>query len=420
MLLNRSRAHDHMTASGLDAIIATSPANVTYVSDFHCWLAPLFREYMVVPGASSRLIQQNFALLPASGEAALVVEPYFAIDAVETWVADVRIAGGGDYEDRGDVVAGDPAVARVVELIRGGGAPSGVDALVAAIGERGLADGRLGVDFDGLAASVAAVLRDRLPRADLRDCSNLLRLIRAVKSPDELARLRAAATAAEEAAQAAFAAGRAGQRLAELEAVYRAGLGQRGADFDHFAFGPLGLGIATSGTYVLSEGDVLYADWGCLVDAYGSDTGTTLAVGEPSPEWNRRFAATVESVEAGRAAARPGVLASEVQAAMGSAMAAGGATDSYPHGHGFGLDVRDYPILCPPSGQPIRDDCIDVSSDLPLEEGMVFNLEAPLFVLGLGSVHTERSFVVARAGCEPLVPQERDAPVVVATAHSSV
>jgi Xaa-Pro aminopeptidase len=415
MLLHRSRAREHMTACGLDALVATSPANVTYASDFHCWLSPLFREYMVVPGASSRLIQQNFALLPTDGEPALVVEPYFAVDAVQTWIADVSIAGGGDFEDRGaDNQAGAPEVARVAELIRRGAAPSPVDALVAAIEARGLAQARLGVEFDGLADEVAASLRERLPRAALRDCSNLLRLIRAVKSPDELTRLRAAATVAEEAAQEAFATARPGHRLAELEAVYRARLGERGADFDHFAFGPRGLGIATTGRYALVDGDVIYADWGCLVDGYCSDTGTTIVVGDPAPEWMSRFAATVASVQAGMAAARPGVRASAVQAAMGSAMADAGVTDSYPHGHGFGLDVRDYPILCPPTGRTIRDDCIEVSSDLPLEEGMVFNLEAPLFVLGRGSVHTERSFVVGAGGCEPLVPQRREAPVAVA------
>ncbi|HEY2439246.1 MAG TPA: Xaa-Pro peptidase family protein [Solirubrobacteraceae bacterium] len=415
MLLHRSRAHEYLTRCGLDGLIATSPVNVTYVSDFRCWLAPQFREYMVVPGASTRLIQQNFALLPQEAEPALVVEPYFAVDAVDSWIADVRVAGGADYEDSGPDL---DAPSRVVDLIRGGVAPSPVEALVAAIEDRGMAHARLGIELDGLAEDVLAALRARLPRAELLDCSNLLRLVRAVKSPDELVRLRAAATAAEEAARDAFAAAQPGVRLGALEAIYRARLGEHGADFDHFAFGPRGLGIASGGGYVLSGGDVIYADWGCLDHGYCSDTGTTLMVGDPSPEWLRRFAATVASVDAGMAAAAPGVLASQVQAVMRSAMEEVGVVDSYPHGHGFGLEVRDYPILCPPTGRAIRDECVEVSSDLPLEEGMVFNLEAPLFVLGRGSVHTERSFVVTAGGCEPLVPQERGAPVIAGGAQA--
>ncbi len=408
MLVNRARAREYMAGCGLDALIATSPVNVTYLSDFHNWLSTQFREYMVLPGASSRLIQQNFALLPRDGEPALVVEPYFAVDAVQTWVSDVRIAGGGDFEDPG---TGDGS--RVAELIRAGAAANPVDALAAAIEDRGLTRGRLGIELDGLADDVVAALRARLPHARLLECSNLLRLVRAVKSDDELQRLRAAATTAEQAAADAFAAARAGTTLRDLETVYRRVLGDRSADFDHFAFGPRGLGIASSGSYTLARGDVVYADWGCLDRGYCSDTGTTLFVGEVAPEWLPRFEATVASVTAGRRAATPGTLASEVQATMRACMEDAGITHSYPHGHGFGLQARDYPILAPASGHTIRDDCLEVSSDLPLEEGMVFNLEAPLFVLGRGAVHTERSFVVAAGGAVELVPQERGAPVAI-------
>jgi Xaa-Pro aminopeptidase len=411
MLLNRSRAREYLEGCGLDGLVATSPVNVTYVSDFHCWLAPQFREYMVLPGASSRLIQQNFALLPRDGAPALVVEPYFAADALETWIADVRIAGGADFEDRTDGAPGDGS--RLVELIRGGAAPTPVEALAAAIEDRGLARACLGVELDGLADEVVAALRARLPHARLLDCSNLLRLVRAVKSPDELERLRAAATTAEQSAAEAFAAAHAGSALTDLEAVYRAGLGRRGADFDHFAFGPRGVGIVSSGSYTLAPGDVVYADWGCLDRGYCSDTGTTLFVGELAAEWVPKFDATVASVQAGADAAVPGAFASDVQAVMRAAMEEAGIVNSYPHGHGFGLQPRDYPILSPPSGRTIRDDCLEVSSDLQLEKGMVFNLEAPLFVLGRGAVHTERSFVVTAGGAEPLVAQERGAPVAI-------
>jgi Xaa-Pro aminopeptidase len=414
MLLNLGRAREYQEGCGLDGVVATSPVNVTYLSDFHCWLAPQFREYMVLPGASSRLIQQNFALLPRDGEPALVVEPYFAADALETWVEDVRIAGGADFEDRAEADPGGDS--RVLELIRAGAAPNPVEALAAAIEDRGLARGRLGVELDGLAGEVAAALRARLPHAQLLDCSNLLRLVRAVKSPDELERLRAAATAAEQSAAAAFAIAHAGSTLGDLEAVYRAGLGRRGADFDHFAFGPRGIGIASSGSYALAAGDVVYADWGCLDRGYCSDTGTTLFVDEPSAEWMPKFEATVASVRAGAAAAVPGARASEVQAVMRAVIEDAGILNSYPHGHGFGLQARDYPILSPPSGRAIRDECVEVSSDLTLEVVMVFNLEAPLFVLGWGAVHTERSFVITHGGAEPLVAQEREAPVAIPAA----
>jgi Xaa-Pro dipeptidase len=413
MLLNRSRATHYMAACGIDALVGTSPVNVRYLSDFHCWLAPQFREYMVAPGGSSRLIQQNFALLPLAGDPALVVEPYFAVDAVETWVDDVRIAGGGDFEDLGDT--GGDQLAALTRLIRGGGPRSSAQALAQAVIARGLQDSRIGVELDGLSEVVVRELRALLPRAELLDCSNLLRVVRAVKSPDELTRLRAAASAAERAAQEAFAAARIGEPFIELEAIYRRHLGAAGADFDHFTFAPRGTGIASGGAYAPAAGDVIYADWGCAYRGYCSDTGTTLAFGGLDVQFERWFQATVASVTAGAQIARPGVRGSEVQAAMRAVIEQEGVTGSYPHGHGFGLEARDYPILVPPNGRTIRDDCIEVSADVPLERGMVFNLEAPIFVLGRGAVHTEQSFVVTDAGCELLIEQDRQAPVSAGT-----
>ena len=88
-----------------------------------------------------------------------------------------------------------------------------------------------------------------------------------------------------------------------------------------------------------------------------------------------------------------------------------GITASNPHGHGLGLEIRDYPILVADNSLRLRDDCIDLPSDLPLEVDMVFNLESAIFTAGVGATHIERTFVVAPEGCRPLTAQDRSAPV---------
>ena len=50
MLFNRARAIDYMREYGLDVLVATSPVNITYFTDYFCWIDPLFKEYMMVPG----------------------------------------------------------------------------------------------------------------------------------------------------------------------------------------------------------------------------------------------------------------------------------------------------------------------------------------------------------------------------------
>jgi Xaa-Pro aminopeptidase len=116
-------------------------------------------------------------------------------------------------------------------------------------------------------------------------------------------------------------------------------------------------------------------------------------------------------MDAGGEAMRPGVKASAVASAMVQALHDRGITASFPHGHGVGLEVRDYPILVADNGLRIRDDCVDVASDLPLEADMVLNLEAMVSLADIASLHIEKSFVVTPDGSRPLVPQDRSQPV---------
>ena len=99
---------------------------------------------------------------------------------------------------------------------------------------------------------------------------------------------------------------------------------------------------------------------------------------------------------------------------MIAVLADAGITNSFPHGHGLGLEVRDYPILVPQNGLEIRDDCIAVDSDLPLEEGMVINLEAPLFMATVAALQVEKTFVVTTDGCRELTCQDRTRPYIAA------
>ena len=185
-----------------------------------------------------------------------------------------------------------------------------------------------------------------------------------------------------------------------------------GANFDHFAFGVRGLGIATEPDYILTDDDLLYVDFGCIYKYCFSDSGTTLAMREPSAPILERHAALRACTRAGVEVMQPGVKTSEVQAAMWQTLNEHGVTASFPHGHGLGLEVRDYPIIVADNGLRIRDDCVDVPSDLPLESDMVLNLEAMIAIPGVGSLHIEQSFVVTADGSRPLVQQYRAHPIL--------
>lgn len=415
MLLNRERAAKYMREHALDAIVAASPVNVRYFTDYACWIAPLFREYMSSPGASSELSQRNFAVLPLDGEPALIVESMFAATAADSWVTDIHPVGDAGFELPSSGHTLPNGLQRIADAVQPACSVTAVDALVDALVERGLTRARIGVELEAVPGRTAQALSDRLPGAQLLDCSNLIRMIRAVKSADELARLERAAVIAEHAMQEALARLRPGRSAAELIERFRAGIAGSGADFDHFAFGPRGVGIMTEGGYTFTDDDVSYLDFGCIYQGCFSDSGTTVCAGPPADSLLRRHSAIRACLNAGSAAIRPGVTGSEACVSMWEALTEHGVTHSFPHGHGIGLEVRDYPIIVPDNGLRIQDDCIDIPSDLPFEAGMVVNLEAAVFILGEGSVHTEQSYVVTEEGVRPLTEQRREQPFVAAS-----
>src|SRR5258705_12810295 len=99
MLLNRPRAADYMRRCGLDVLVATSPVNVTYFSDYYCWLDPLTKNYMMTPGGSTDLALQSYAVLPLEGDPALVITPMFAVNAADLWVTEMHTFGNSGVDD---------------------------------------------------------------------------------------------------------------------------------------------------------------------------------------------------------------------------------------------------------------------------------------------------------------------------------
>jgi Xaa-Pro dipeptidase len=410
-LFNSFRAKQYMNESGLDVLIATSAVNVRYFTGYSCWLDSLFKEYMMSPGGSSEFSQRSYALFPREGEAALIAKSLMSADAADLGIKDIRVYGdsGVDYS-----LLSSPNTeveARFLALLRDTPVDTtALSALASALRERGLTEANIGIEMEGLSAELKADIVRALPQARLRDCTNLIRLIRAVKTPTEISMLARAADVAEQAAKEALAQARIGGNAKDLVRFFQSRVGEKGAAFDHFSFSLNGLGLCSEPDYIFRRQDVLFIDYGCVVSSYFSDTGTTLAFAGLQPEMSRRHSAMRSCVTEGLRAMRPGAKSSSIQKAMADVLREAGITNSFPHGHGMGLEVRDYPILVPANGLKIHDECIAVDSDLPLEEGMVINLEAPVFMPTAGAIQVEKTFVVTAEGARELVPQERGRP----------
>ena len=95
----------------------------------------------------------------------------------------------------------------------------------------------------------------------------------------------------------------------------------------------------------------------------------------------------IGSQAAGAAALRPGVRASDVDAAARKVIADAGFGDHFRHrlGHSIGKDVHEAPYL-------------DVVDDTPLQAGMTFTIEPSVFITGEFGVRVEDVYVVSSSG----------------------
>ena len=371
---------------------------------------------MVTPGAGSNLFQ-TYAVLPLEGETALVVRPVFAINAAEIWVRDIYLSGRLPLDPSQPETPSSLTEQRFFRLLNDPkSSGSSNEALLAILKSRGLTEARIGVEMESLSEQTRELMTHSLPRAQLKDCSNLLRLIRMVKAKEEINRLSRSAEIAEQSALDSLAIARPGVPISETVEEFRRRVAGAGAEFDHFSYSIKGLGIATEPAHRLSESEPALVDFGCVYQRYFSDSRLTLAMRALKDEWCDKHRALCDGVKAGMRAARPGVRASAVHAAMTQALAEHEGAVTSPIGHSLGLEVREYPMIVPENGLRIRDDCIDESSDLPLEEGMVFNLESAQFMPTAGALQIEQTFVVTGEGSRLLVDQDRSAPFTPTTA----
>ena len=399
-----ARTLEEMRTAGVDVLVGASAASLADLADYRNWIDPLFREYMMRPGGSSAL-QQALAVLTSEGQVTLLVSVEMAANAKDT-SADRIVVWGSDEAAPRDLPAGFEAVAEAFGRPRHA---TRTDALLALLDGAGA---RVGLEREALSAGTWEALAADGRRVG--DCTNLLRLGRMVKTEPQIGMLRRAAEAAEYAAAEALAVSCVGSSWRELTDLYRMKLAEHGAELDHFSGSPTGFGLATEADYRLPERGSMYFDHGCRLRSWFSDTGHTIAFGPPDDACRQRQAAVRAALEAGVEHLAPGRPASAAAEAMSASLAAAGLA-GFPHGHGIGLEVRDYPILVPDTGLRVQDDFVSRPADLPLEAGMVLNLESAIWAADVTSVHIERSFVIEAGGWRPLADQPRDEPLSISS-----
>src|SRR4051794_27320469 len=188
----------------------------------------------------------------------------------------------------------------------------------------------------------------------LRTGSRLVNELRRVKTDEELAAMGRAVETVERTMAAVAPLVVPGVTMVELvEAVEHElrAAGSRCPSFTTHNFTGLGDDDFDSGTDTgrspIPERTSVMFDFGGVVDGYCSDFGRTVVAGEPPEGLVEAYAVMLEAQEAGRAGAKPGVRACEVNAACRAPIEAAGLGEHFRHrmGHGIGMDVHERPFL---------------------------------------------------------------------------
>lgn len=343
-----------MGGAGCDALLVSSLANVRYLTGF---------------SGSAGLV------LVSEGGAVLVTDGRYATSAA------AEVAGSG---------------------VR-------VEALPAANQPALLADLVAGTGLLGLEAEHVSWAQQRAwsegwaKGAQLVATSGLVERLRERKAPEELARLAAAAGVADEAFRQVLPMLAEGPTEVEVAVALEAEMRRLGAEGPAFATivasGPLGAEPHHHpvGRQVM-RGDMVTIDFGARVDGYCSDATRTVVAGADRAGRRARAAGgpriyevVLSAQDAGLAAVREGVCASEVDRACREVVEAAGMGDLFVHGtgHGVGLLVHEAPAL-------------SASSEDVLAAGQVVTVEPGVYLPGVGGARVEDTVLVCEAGCELL------------------
>jgi Xaa-Pro aminopeptidase len=237
---------------------------------------------------------------------------------------------------------------------------------------------------------------EALPRQiELLPLGAQLSALRALKEPEEIAKLRAAAQLGSSGFD--FLCSILQEGISELEAAVQLEIfwkerGGRTVAFDPIiAFGShSSMPHYRAGEKRLRLGDNALIDIGVTLDDYHSDMTRVLFCGPPDPQ----LLAIYEIVQQAQAAAislcRPGTALGALDAAARTLIAEKGYGAHFTHslGHGIGLEVHEYPTIR--NAHPYK--------DVLLTPGMVLTIEPGIYLPGLGGVRLEDTILITDTG----------------------
>lgn len=158
-------------------------------------------------------------------------------------------------------------------------------------------------------------------------------------------------------------------------------------------------GVAS--TKIIERGDIVTLDFGALYDGYCSDITRTVAIGEPSEEFQKIYNVVREALKRGTEAIKPGETAKSIDDITRNYITEHGYGQYFGHstGHGLGLEIHE----------PLR---LSQESKATLEEGMVVTVEPGIYIPNWGGCRIEDDIVITKDGYDVITKSNRELIVI--------
>jgi Xaa-Pro aminopeptidase len=393
VLLNRDRALEVMEVHGLDALVATRPENVHYLSDYGTQHSYNFGPW----GISCAVLPRSDDIPPT-----LVVHEFEvpALAESPSWMPGLRaLKGVGFYvPDVDALTAAERETKELAAAAAGPGIANRQRALGALLGELGLAGAALGFDDVRIMLELA---ENELADARVVDATNVFREVRLVKTPAELELLRHASKINQAALVSTASLAQEGVTCGELIRHYRSFMAAQGGYGSHVTGGGHDRPWISNWntTYRLREGDILHLDPAGWYERYWADQGRTRHVGTPSTRFEGFYGALQNCHAAVDPMLQPGSSTAEIEEEARRAVDGTLPSEGFVVlTHSIGIEQYDQP-------QGLGE---FLSEPFTLEVGMVVNFETLFFELGWGILQLEDSYLIRDGEPERLgtLPQE--------------
>lgn len=242
--------------------------------------------------------------------------------------------------------------------------------------------------------------------ADLRETTNFVFGLRAVKDAGEIERMKAAQAITDAAFDRIVAFMRPGMTERAVQIELEDFMRRHGAEDLAFssivATGANGASPhAIPGETVLEAGQCVVLDFGAKARGYCSDMTRTVFLGAPEGEMLRAWETLRAANEAVEAAICPGVTGAEMHQLAEDILAEGGFGGRMGHGlgHGVGMDIHEEPVLAPRNKEL-------------LVPGNVVTVEPGIYLPGKFGMRLEDFGVVTETGFEVFTKSTHEAVII--------